>query len=236
MTATTDAPVAELGRARLRKEDARLITGQTNWTDNLTLPGMLHMAFLRSPYAHARISRVDVSGAIGMPGVVAAFSGADFAEEQGSLPCPWPVTPDIVIPPHPPMAVDEVRYVGEAVAVVVARDRYMAADALGAIDVDYEPLPPVLDMRTALEEDSPKVHEAGNKSYEWVFANGDMDAAFRDAPVVLERTYRQQRVIPSAMEPRAVVCSSVGGEYPIWSSTQVPHILRFVLALVTGIP
>ena len=139
--------------------------------------------------------------------MIAAFSGADFADEQGSLPCAWPVTEDIVIPAHPPMAVDEVRYVGEAVAVVVARDRYAAADAVEAIEVDYEPLPPVLDIRTALDEGSPKVHEAGNKSYEWAFANGDLDAAFRDAPVVLERTYRQQRLIPCAMEPRAVVAS-----------------------------
>ncbi|HEY2315634.1 MAG TPA: xanthine dehydrogenase family protein molybdopterin-binding subunit [Streptosporangiaceae bacterium] len=236
MTATTEAPAAELGRARLRKEDAKLITGQTNWTDNIKLPGMLHMAFVRSPYAHARITRVDVSGALSQPGVIAAFSGADFAAEQGSLPCAWPVTPDILIPPHPPIAVDEVRYVGEAVAVVVARDRFTAADAVGFIDVDYEPLPPVLDIRTALDEDSPKVHEAGNKSYEWVFANGDVDAAFGDAPVVLERTYRQQRLIPSAMEPRAVVAQWIGDEVTLWSSTQIPHVLRFALSAFFGIP
>jgi carbon-monoxide dehydrogenase large subunit len=236
MTTQTQAPEAELGRARLRKEDARLITGQTNWTDNIILPGMVHMAFLRSPYAHARITSADVSAATAMPGVIAAFSGADFADEQGSLPCAWPVTPDIVIPAHPPMAVDEVRYVGEAVACVVARDRYAAADALAAIDINYEPLEPVLDIRTALDEGSPKVHEAGNKSFEWNFAGGDLDAAFRDAPVVIERNYRQQRLIPSAMEPRAVVASCVGGEFTLWSSTQIPHILRVMLALVTGIP
>ena len=151
MTAPPVAHPAELGRARLRKEDARLITGQTNWTDNIVLPGLLHMAFLRSPHAHAKITRVNVAPARSQPGVIAAFSGADFEGEQGSLPCAWPVTPDIVIPNHPPMAVDEVRYVGEAVAVVVARDRYEAADALEAIEVDYEPLPPVLDKRTALD-------------------------------------------------------------------------------------
>ena len=139
---------------------------------------MLHIAYVRSPFAHARITRVDVSRALQSPGVIAAFSGADFADEQGSLPCAWPVTPDIVIPAHPPMATEEVRYVGEAVACVVARDRYAAADALEAVDVDYEPLPPVLDIRTALDESSPKVHEAGNKSFEWVFGNGDIDAAF----------------------------------------------------------
>jgi aerobic carbon-monoxide dehydrogenase large subunit len=238
MTTQTDtqAPGAELGKARLRKEDDRLITGQTNWTDNITLPGLLHIAFLRSPHAHARIISVDVSAARGAPGVIAAYSGADFADEQGSLPCAWPVTPDIVMPAHPPMATDEVRYVGEAVACVVARDRYAAADALASIDINYEPLDPVLDMRTALDEGSPKVHEAGNKSYEWIFANGDLDASFRDAPVVLERNYRQQRLIPSAMEPRAVVCSCVGGEFTLWSSTQIPHVLRVMLALVTGIP
>jgi len=236
MTAAPEAPQAELGKARLRKEDARLVTGQTNWTDNMTLPGMLHMAFLRSPYAHARITSVDVSAAKQRPGVIAAFSGADFADEQGSLPCAWPVTEDIVIPNHPPMAVDEVRYVGEAVAVVVARDRYEAADALEAIEVDYEPLPPVLDMRTALDEGAPKVHEAGNKSFVWTFGNGDIEAAFRDAPVVLERTYRQQRLIPCAMEPRAVVAWSEGDQVTLWSATQIPHVLRVMLALVTGIP
>jgi aerobic carbon-monoxide dehydrogenase large subunit len=240
MTAQTDetqgAATLEIGRARLRKEDERLITGQTNWTDNLQLPGMLHIAFLRSPFAHARITSVDVSAARSEPGVIAAYSGADFADEQGSLPCAWPVTPDIVIPAHPPMATEEVRYVGEAVACVVARDRYAAADALAAIEVDYEELPPVLDMREAIKPDSPKVHEAGNQSFDFVFANGDVDAAFRDAPVVIERVYRQQRLIPSAMEPRAVVCSCVGGEFTLWSATQIPHVLRVMLALVTGIP
>src|SRR6202035_5802608 len=162
MTAQPEAPevkAGEVGQARLRKEDERLITGQTNWTDNITLPGMLHIAFLRSPYAHARIISVNVSAARNEPGVIAAYSGADFGDEQGSLPCVWPVTPDIIIPNHPPMAVDEVRYVGEAVACVIARTRYEAADALAAIEVDYEQLPPVLDMRAALDEASPQVHE-----------------------------------------------------------------------------
>src|ERR1700734_3553685 len=202
-TEATEAQARDGGRARLRKEDERLITGQTNWTDNIRLPGMLHVAFLRSPYAHARITSVNVSAARTEPGVVAAYSGADFAAEQGSLPCAWPVTPDIVIPAPPPMAVDEVRYVGEAVACVVARDRYAAADALNAIEVEYDPLPPGLDIRTAIEAGSPKVHEAGNQSFDFLFQQGDLDSAFHDAPVVIERTYRQQRLIPSAMEPRA---------------------------------
>jgi aerobic carbon-monoxide dehydrogenase large subunit len=230
MTVTT-----EIGKARARKEDARLVTGQTNWTDNIQLPGMVHVAYLRSPMAHARITSVDVSAARGSSGVIAAFAGADFAAEQGSLPCAWPVTPDIVIPAHPPMATDEVRYVGEIVACVVARDQYAAADALELIDVEYEPLPAVLDMEAALAEGSPKVHEAGNKSFVWPFAQGDIEAAFRDAPVVVERTYRQQRLIPEAMEPRATVAAMVGDEITLWSATQIPHVLRFLIAAVLGI-
>jgi aerobic carbon-monoxide dehydrogenase large subunit len=237
VTATAESPAAELGRARVRKEDARLVTGQTTWTDNLTLPGMLHMAFLRSPYAHAKITSVDTSAARALPGVVAAFCGADLSDEQGSLPCGWPVTPDIVIPEHPPMATDEVRYVGEAVAAVVARDRYTAADALASIDVSYEPLEPVLDMKTALDEGSPKVHEAGNLSYDFVFpTSGDIDAAFSGADVVIEREYRQQRLIATAMEPRAVVAAWNGDDVTLWSSTQIPHVVRFALGAFFGIP
>jgi carbon-monoxide dehydrogenase large subunit len=235
MTAIEEIP-AEVGKARARKEDARLITGQTNWTDNITLPGLVHVAFVRSPYAHARITSVDLSAAREAPGVFAAYSGADFAAEQGSLPCAWPVTPDIVMPDHPSMAVDTVRYGGEIVACVVARDRYAAADAAELVDVTYEALEPVMDMEAALAPGSVQVHQAGNKSFTWTHANGDMEAAFRDAPVVIERTYRQQRLIPSAMEPRAVVCAPVGDEYTMWSATQIPHVLRVMLALVTGIP
>ncbi len=226
----------EVGRARRRKEDARLVTGRTQWTDNIQLPGMLYVAFLRSPMAHARITRVDTSAARTQPGVVAVYSGQDFAAEQGSLPCAWPVSEDIVIPDHPPMAVTEVRYVGEAVACVVATDRYKAADALDAIEIDYEPLDAVTDMTAALDEGSPKVHEAGNKAFTWKFAQGDIDAAFRDAAVVIDRTYVQQRLIPSAMEPRAVVAQTDGDSFTLHSATQIPHVLRVMLALTTGIP
>src|SRR5260370_23654697 len=111
MTATAAEPAAELGKARRRKEDARLVTGQTNWTDNITLPGLLYMAFVRSPMAHANITPVDLGGALQMPGVLAAFSGADLAAGQRRLPCAWPVTPGILIPAHPPMPLDHVRSV-----------------------------------------------------------------------------------------------------------------------------
>jgi carbon-monoxide dehydrogenase large subunit len=230
----------EVGRRRLRKEDAKLVTGQTQWTDNITFAGMLHIAVLRSPMAHAKVKRVDVSPALQRPGVVAAFSGADFADEQGSLPCAWPVTPDMKLPAHPPLAVDEVRYVGDAVAVVVARDRYAAADALEAIEVDYEPLPAVVDMEEALQ-DKVLVHSdlGTNKSFTWPFTGGDdYDAVKAKADVVVTRRFVQQRLIPTAMEPRSVVVAPLPAseEFTVYSATQIPHVLRIMLAMVTGIP
>ena len=230
----------EVGRRRLRKEDAKLVTGQTQWTDNITFAGMLHLAVLRSPMAHAKIKRVDVSPALQQPGVIAAFSGADFADEQGALPCAWPVTEDMKLPAHPPLAVDEVRYVGDAVAVVVARDSYAAADALEAIVVDYEPLPAVVDMETALQ-DKVLVHsELGtNRCFTWPFAGGDdYEAVKAKADVVVTRRFLQQRLIPTAMEPRSVVVAPLPAseEFTVYSATQIPHVLRIMLAMVTGIP
>ncbi|MGV4980636.1 xanthine dehydrogenase family protein molybdopterin-binding subunit [Streptomyces sp. NRAIS4] len=238
---TDQAVEREVGRRRLRKEDARLITGQTNWTDNIQVAGLLHLAILRSPMAHARVTRVDVSPARERPGVIAAFSGADLAEGLGSLPCAWPVTEDIVLPDHPPIAVDEVRYAGDPVAVVVARDRYAAADALEAIEVDYDPLPPVLDLETALAPDAPLVHagKGTNRCYTWPLATGESFESVRDrADVILKRRYHQQRLIPNAMEPRAVVVTplAASGEYTVYSATQIPHILRVMLSVVTGVP
>ena len=229
-----------VGQPLRRKEDARLVTGRTNWTDNIVLPGMLHMAVLRSPMAHARITRIDVSPALDRPGVIAAYSGDDLGDANGSIPCVWPVTDDIVMPPHRCLATDEVRYVGDAVAVVIARNRYEAADALEAIEVDYEPLPPVLDMPAALAPGSDLVHsESGtNKCYTWEFAGGDYEAAKAKADRVFTRNYINQRLIPMAMEPRAVVANPTGpdGEITLWSATQIPHVLRVLMALVTGIP
>ena len=235
---------AEVGAARKRKEDARLITGRTMWTDNITLPGMLYLAILRSPLAHARITGVDVSAALREPGVVTAFSGRDVADVQGSLPCAWPVAEDMVHPDHPPIAVDEVRHVGEPVAVVVARSRAAALDALDAIEIDYDELPVVLDMEQALGDDSALVHtDSGtNRSYTWVFDSAEagtgeaVGTAFEGAEVVIRRRYRQQRLIPAFMEPRSVVVDPTGDVYTMWSATQIPHILRYLLAVVTGTP
>jgi aerobic carbon-monoxide dehydrogenase large subunit len=236
---TTVETQAVVGRTVHRREDARLVTGQTRWTDNIQLPGMLHMAVLRSPMAHARISGVDVSAALEQPGVLAAFSGADLADELGSLPCAWPVTEDMVHPDHPPLAVDEVRYVGDAVAVVVARDRYAVADALEHVAVDYDPLPAVVDLEEALA-DKVLVHadKGTNTCFVWPLSVGEVDTAFADADVVVKRRFIQQRLIPTAIEPRAVVVEPIAaaGEFTVYSATQIPHILRLMLATVTGLP
>src|SRR4051795_7441944 len=251
MTVTEDrpaespgGPAKEVGQERRRKEDARLITGRTTWTDNMVLPGMLHIAIVRSPVAHAKITAVDVSAAAGAPNVVAVFTGRDFAEEQGSLPCAWPVTPDMVNPGHPSVAVEEVNHVGEAVAVIVARSKAAAQDAVELVDVDYDQLPVVLDMEEAVAAEAALCHDhiESNTSFHFVFDGGeagvaeDTEQAFADAEVVVSRRFVQQRLIPAFMEPRSVVVQPQGDNYTIWSSTQIPHILRIMLAATTGVP
>ncbi|MEX1164188.1 MAG: xanthine dehydrogenase family protein molybdopterin-binding subunit, partial [Nitriliruptor sp.] len=242
MTAV-DAPrqALNVGRTRLRKEDARLVTGRTMWTDNLQLTGMLHVALVRSPVAHARVTNVDVSAALEQPGVVAAFTGADLVGNwEGGLPCAWPVTEDMAAPVHLPIAVDEVRYVGDAVAVVVARSKYQAADAIEHVVVDYDPLPVVTDMEAALADgaDLADTTLSSNESYTWQKIDGDIDAAFEGAAHVTTRRFIQQRLIPLAIETRSVVCEppTQSREYTLWSATQVPHILRLMLALTCGVP
>ncbi|HEX6198197.1 MAG TPA: xanthine dehydrogenase family protein molybdopterin-binding subunit, partial [Jiangellaceae bacterium] len=234
----------ELGRDRRRKEDAHLITGRTTWTDNMTRAGTLHLAVLRSPVAHARLTKVDVSPALEREGVVAAFTGADLADDAAGLPCAWQVTEDMVMPEHKAVAVDEVRHVGEIIAVVAATDRYTAADAVEAIDVEFEQLPAVLDMEEALKDGAPLVHsdKGTNKTYTWTFdsagagTGGDANAAVEQADVVVSRRFRQQRLIPSFMEPRSIYVAREGQQWTMWSATQVPHILRLMLSLVTNTP
>jgi carbon-monoxide dehydrogenase large subunit len=241
---TTAGPEKEIGKARRRKEDARLITGKTTWTDNMVLPGMLHVAVVRSPVAHAKITHVDLSAAQQAPGVIAVYSGRDFADEQGSIPCAWPVTPDMVNPGHPSVAVEEVNHVGEAVAVIVARSKAAAQDAVELVDIDYDPLPVVLDMEKAIGQDAHLCHDhiASNESFNFVFdagevgTGGDTDQAFADAEVVVSRRFVQQRLIPAFMEPRSVVVQPQGDNYTMWASTQIPHILRVMLAMTTGVP
>ncbi|MEO6822501.1 MAG: xanthine dehydrogenase family protein molybdopterin-binding subunit [Candidatus Nanopelagicales bacterium] len=239
MTATVEH-TANIGRPLRRTEDARLLTGQTQWTDNIKLPGVLHMTLVRSPVAHARITSVDKSAAEAMPNVVAVFTAADLGELNARVPCVWPVTDDIVMPEFPALAIDEVRHVGDVVAAVLATDAASAEDALEGVHVEYDTLPAVGDMEAALAEGAPLVHSSAgtNQCYTMNMPCGDYAAAKAAADVVVSRRFIQQRMIASPMEPRAVAVSPMGtsGELTIWSATQVPHVLRVLLALSTGIP
>jgi aerobic carbon-monoxide dehydrogenase large subunit len=240
VTATDTPPTRSVGVTKLRKEDAHLVTGRTLWTDNLQPAGVLHLAVLRSPVAHARIGRIDVAAAREAPGVVAVYTGADLADEwAASLPSVWEVTPDVKEPPHWPLAHDKVRYVGDGVAVVLAESRGAAVDALALIDVEYDPLPAVVDMEAALEDETLVHDELGtNRCFRYHWDSGNVDEVFEQAEVVLRRRYVNQRLIPTAIEPRAVVVQpdATPGAFTMHSATQVPHILRIQLAVVCGIP
>src|SRR4051795_12948554 len=154
MTATQDAPAAatEIGKDRRRKEDQRLVTGRTRWTDNITLPGMLHMAMVRSPFAHARIVSIDTAAAKAATNVVAVFTGKDLGEEQGVNANAWPITTEQVTPNHQPMPAERVAYAGEIVAVVIARTAAEARDAAELVDVEYDQLPAALDLKEAADD------------------------------------------------------------------------------------
>jgi aerobic carbon-monoxide dehydrogenase large subunit len=249
MTATTQPTIGEFGRARKRKEDARLITGRTRWTDNITLPGMLHIAMVRSPLAHARITGVDTTAAKQVPGVFAVYTGADLDAEQASLPCVFPINPDATPPRHVSIATETVRFAGEIVAVVVARSAAVAKDAAEAVQVDYDPMEPVLDMEAALAEGATLVHP-DHGSNKWAFfpldsatagTGGDADKAIAAAEadpdsIVVKRRFRQQRLIPAFMEPRSIVVDPTGEQLTMWSATQVPHIVKTMTALSLGLP
>ncbi|PKB79065.1 MAG: carbon monoxide dehydrogenase [SAR202 cluster bacterium Io17-Chloro-G9] len=223
-----------------RREDPRLITGQATYTDDVKLTGMLYAAILRSPHAHANINSIDVSAARSMPGVVAAYTGADTDGVLSPIPCAWIVPDsDVKAVAYPAMAKDVVRYAGEAVAVVVAESRAQAEDALEAIDANYQILPSVTNPEAATQEGAPQLHEdaPGNQAFHWVVAGGDADAAFQSPEVLIKDTILQQRLIPTAMETRSAVASyaSAMGELTLWNTTQNPHIVRFLCSLVTGL-
>ena len=224
-----------------RLEDARFITGQAKYTDDFTLPGMAHLAVVRSPYAHARITRVDTAAAAAMPGVIDVITGADLAASGfAGMPCAW-VVPDsnTKTPPHPAIAGDVVRYVGDAVAAVVAETDHQARDAAAAVDVDYEPLATVTNPWEAHQAGAPQLHDEvdDNLCFHWTVAGGDTDAAFAAADVVVSERIVNQRLIPNAMEPRSAIArwDQAMGDLTLWSTSQNPHIVRFLLSLVTGI-
>jgi carbon-monoxide dehydrogenase large subunit len=210
---------------------------------------MVHLAFVRSPYAHARITSIDTSAAKAAKGVLAVYTGADLNPVTGPVPCAVPL-PELKMPAHHPLAQDKVRHVGEAVAVVVARDRYLAADAAELVEVEYEQLPAVTDAEAALADGAPILHDdagtnlaigpipLGNGLDAETMSYPGVTAAFDSAEVKISQRMHNQRLIPSAMEPRGVVASYNAGEQmlTLWSSTQIPHILRLLLQGPTDLP
>jgi carbon-monoxide dehydrogenase large subunit len=224
-----------------RKEDAAMLTGRTTFVDSMTLPGMVWMAVIRSPYAHARIRSVDLSAAASAPGVVAAFSGADLADAwKAGMPCAWPVTEDLKNGTHLPLATEKARYQGDGVAVVLAESRALAKDAAELVEVDYEPLPAVVDVEDAAKDGAPLVHDelGTNVSYVWKLEAGDVDGAFAAAATTVKERYFHPRLIPTAIEPRSVVVqpNAATGDATMWSATQIPHILRVLAAATLGMP
>ena len=224
-----------------RREDPRLITGRASYTDDIKLQGMLHAAILRSPYAHANITSVDTSAAASQPGVVAVYTGEDTDGVLNGIPCAWLIPgSDLKTPAHPAIAKDKVRYVGDAVAVVVAETRYQAEDALEHIAVGYEPLGVVIGPKDAAQDGAPQIHDdvPNNIAFTWAVAGGDADAAFQDAAVTVSDTITLPRLIANPMEPRSAIAqwNAPMGELTLWNTTQNPHIARFVTCVVTGVP
>lgn len=244
MTITEDKSTKIIGTRLLRREDPPLLTGEAKFTNDLNIPGALHLSVLRSPFAHAKIKSIDVSAALKIAGVVAVYTGKDLQSAWAApMPCAWPVTTDMKNPPHFPLASDKVNYVGDGVAAVLATNETASRDALDAIDVQYEPLKAVVDLEDALSDKNIIHKDLGtNKSYTWSLlveeTPGCVEEAFKKSKYKVKERYVQQRLIPMAMEPRAIaaVPQPFGGDITLYSSTQIPHILKVMSALTLGIP
>ena len=227
-----------MGQSIKRVEDPRFIQGKGKYVANLQLPGMLHVAIKRSPYAHAKIKGIDASAATALAGVVAVYTGKDLADSGvGSLPCGFN-PPDIKAAPHMPLAIDKVRHVGDGVVAVVAESPYIAYDALDLIEVDYEPLPAIIDAKAATQPGAPQVHDEipNNTSFVWPLGDKDVvQKALDESDHVVELDLINQRLIPNAMEPRAAVAQwdAFSDEMTLWTTSQNPHIIRLLLSMVT---
>jgi|GraSoiStandDraft_24_1057298.scaffolds.fasta_scaffold08816_2 carbon-monoxide dehydrogenase large subunit len=227
-----------VGKKLKRKEDPRLIQGISHYADDLKMAGMLHCAFVRSPMAHADIRAIRTDASRALPGVVGVYTYDDLSG-LGMVPCAIQM-PDLKVPKHPVLATGRVRYVGEPVVAVVAEDLYIARDAAELVEVDYEPLPVVVNMEKALSKESPLVHQdfGSNRSFTHALKNGDIDAAFKKADRVIKQRMINQRLAPAAMETRGVVAEYLPGEnrLTVWSSTQIPHLLRTQISVLVGLP
>ena len=226
-----------IGAPLKRKEDDPLLRGRGTYVDNIDLPGTVVMVVVRSPYAHATIVSIDTAAATAAEGVVAVFTGVDLRDDwKAAMPCAWPVTEEMKSPEHFPLAVSQVNYQGDGVAVVIADTRAHAVDAAELVDVEYEPLDVIVDVEAAAQEGATLVHEnlGTNVSYVWKLETGAFDEA---ADVIVKHRYVQPPLIPNAIEPRGVVARlEPGGDVTLWSATQVPHILRVLTAATLGMP
>jgi carbon-monoxide dehydrogenase large subunit len=236
--------VNSFGAAIKRKEDPRLITGEAKYLDDVQLTGMVYAAILRSPYAHAKIKRINTKKAQKHPGVVAVFTGEDF-KDLPPLPCAWQAeagriqnnvnTPRV-------LEIDRVTHLGMGVAVVIADDRYTAEDALALVEVDYEPLPTIVDAERATQPGAPQIHEnaPNNICFDWAIGNkDDMESALGSSDVIVKQRLVNQRLIPNVMETRGCIAQYLPAseEYTVWMTSQDPHIMRLLMtAFVFGIP
>src|ERR687883_484280 len=214
------APASEVGRARTRVEDLRLITGQGRYVEDVSLPNTLSLAFVRSPYAHARITKIDVEAARQAPGV--------------------PMAPNPNVPPYEPLARDTVRCVGAPVVAVAAETRAQAVDAAQLVDVEYEPLEAIVDAEAALADDAGVLWPdfGSNVCYRVERKQGDVEAAFASAAHTTKVRVAFPRLAPAPMEPRAIVASydKHADQLTAWITTQTPSGMREFLAMVCGIP
>jgi len=226
------------GQRIKRREDPRLITGTATYVDDIQMPGMHHACFVRSPHGAARIGAIDVKPALEVPGVVAVFTGRD-TEGVGPVPCGASL-PGLRVPHHHVLAIDRVYFVGHPVAVVVATDRYIARDAADRIEVNWEPLEAVTDVEKALQPGAPAVHPEwpDNTAFTYHQEGGDVEGAFAEAEVVVKQRLISQRLVPCAMETRGVVADWRSGDKTLnlYSSTQIPHLLRTLVAQMLGLP
>jgi carbon-monoxide dehydrogenase large subunit len=225
-----------------RVEDPRFIQGNGRYVANLHMPDMVHVAIKRSPHAHAKIKAIHTDEAKALPGVIAVYTGQDLVDGgAGSIPCGF-TPPGIKLPPHYPLAIDKARHVGDGVAAVVAESAYIAYDALDLIEVDYEPLPAIINAKAAMDEGAPQVHEEtpNNLSFHWPLGDAEaVEKALAEADHVVELDLVNQRLIPNAMEPRACVAQwdSFMEGMTVWTTSQNPHTIRLLLGAFTlGIP
>jgi len=231
-----------VGQAIKRREDPKLIQGRGNYLDDIKLPGMLHAAAVRSPYAHAKVKRINTSKALAHPGVAAVFTGEDMLDIN-PLPCAWQAggVKNNVNTPRA-LAVDTVRFVGDPVALVLAESPHIARDAADLVEVEYEPLPVVVDARKATQPGAPQLHQnaPNNVVMEWECGNqAKTDAAIAGAEVVVKEEIINQRLIPTPMETRGAIAryDVATGEFTVWMTSQAPHVMRLLLtAFVFGIP